>query len=359
MEQPPINGSLVRKYLLGEVGEDERERIEVGLLTSDSFYETLTALEDEVEDELIDQYVGGELSERERERFEHIFLTTPERTKKLRLVLDLNERAALTPAARVAHAAAATVDPVTTARPAVGRESWWQRFSAFGIFQNPLVGFSCAVALLVSLFCGILLLIRAERLEAQLTQLQARGNASPTPDAALKEQLDQLRARNEELSADFERAEEQRVKLEREVASLKTAGAENPATPRPSGTPSAGTPVYAVLLTPTMRSGSGDERPAILELSVNATSARLLMDLRDIDPKAYASFRAIVGTDGGAEVLTSNRVSVIKRGGRRRAAVTLPARRLPQGQYTVELRGVTADGTAEPIGLYSLQVITK
>ena len=37
-----------------------------------------------IEEELIDSYLSGELSEREREQFQKLFLTSPERRRKLR-----------------------------------------------------------------------------------------------------------------------------------------------------------------------------------------------------------------------------------------------------------------------------------
>jgi anti-sigma-K factor RskA len=68
MEQSAINETLVRQYLLGLLSEDEHERLEMSLLTDDRIYETLTALEDEVEDELIDQYLAAVDPEPQRRR---------------------------------------------------------------------------------------------------------------------------------------------------------------------------------------------------------------------------------------------------------------------------------------------------
>lgn len=359
MEQPLINGSIVRKYLLGELAEEERERIEVSLLTSESFYETLTALEDEVEDELIDQYTCGELSERERERFEQTFLTTPERAEKLKLVMGLNEHAVLAARERArAVLVGAHAEPAAATRPAAGPPSWSGRLRALNVFQNPLVGFACAVALLVSMLGVALLLIRSERLETQLAQSQARVQPAPAQDAGLREEIDRLRARNEELSASLTGSEEQRAGLEKEVASLRTGEGVNRATPRPSETPSARTPVYSVVLTPALRGGSGGGQPGLLTLPTNEANARLIMRLGDIDPKGYATFQAIV-TKGDEEVTRSDRVSISAKRREVRAVATLSARLLRAGQYTVELRGVSRDGGADALALYTLQVETK
>lgn len=75
------NPELIRRYLLGDLHEEQREEIELRLLTD----EELQTLLSEAQDDLIDDYVLGILSERERSLFQNNFLLTPERLHKLRL----------------------------------------------------------------------------------------------------------------------------------------------------------------------------------------------------------------------------------------------------------------------------------
>jgi hypothetical protein len=178
MEQPAINERLVRRYLLGELAEEERERLEVGLLSDDRIYETLTALEDEVEGELIDQYLDGELAGPEREQFERFFLKVPERVHKLKLIKDLKEHATVPVYAEAS---------VRNVAPTGASYAGW--IPAIGVFQNPLFGLSTAFALTLALLLCAWLWIRSNNLEDQLRQAQA---AQPS-DAVLKEQLARLR----------------------------------------------------------------------------------------------------------------------------------------------------------------------
>ena len=70
----------LRQYLLGNLSESARERLERRVLDQ-------TEVNDEVqatEDELIDQYLGGRLNAEERKRFESFFLVPAERQQKLR-----------------------------------------------------------------------------------------------------------------------------------------------------------------------------------------------------------------------------------------------------------------------------------
>lgn len=71
---------IVKRYLLQQVSDAERQEIELRLLSDDEFVKEVEI----VEDELIDDYVANELSRDERTRFDEHFLTTPERNSKLR-----------------------------------------------------------------------------------------------------------------------------------------------------------------------------------------------------------------------------------------------------------------------------------
>lgn len=342
MEQPVIDEHLVRNYLLGQLAEAERERLEERLLTDDSFYESLTALEDEVEDQLIDQYLDGELTRPEREHFERAFLNTPGRADKLRLIKDLKE-----------HTVAPAPEPASPAVRPPTRRSW---MPSFAFFQKPLAGASLAAALVLAVACGVWLWTRSNRLEAELRQAQAQ--VQPPADDDLRRQLQQLRAGNEELTAALRRSEEQRAGLEQDLASARGREGQTPAPPGKPQPPSPGSIIASVILSPSMRGSSGEEPSSTLTLRPGATQARLTLRVKDVDPADYQGFWVVVKKRGAGEVWRSDGVKVrgnVKQG---RAVVTLPAGNLSEGQYVVELDGITPDGQTEPAGIYSLLVST-
>ena len=80
----------VRRYLLGQLGEADQERLEMRLLTDPSFIEEF----DTIVDEIADQYAGDEFKGEERKRVEHHFLGSAERQQKVRFARELMERAA-------------------------------------------------------------------------------------------------------------------------------------------------------------------------------------------------------------------------------------------------------------------------
>ena len=330
MEQPAIDENLVRKYLLGQLPKRELERFEVGLLRDDQYYETLTALEDEVEDELIDQYLNGELTDPEREYFERIFLKIPERAHKLKIIKALKEQAAGTP--ELVHA----VTEPAILRPAYPNARW---SPLAAVFQNPIVGLSMAAALLLTMLCCLWLVIRSNRLENQVRYARSQGQSDP----ALKEQLDQMGKNNEELTAKLRASEEQRASLEQDLATLKERGSQTPAS----------TVASVILFSSRRSSGQG---VSTLHLTPGATEARLTLNVEDVDPKDYKRFRALVKKRSGAEVWRSENVKLQTRGTRALTTLTLPIKSLTEGEYTVDLDGETNDNQLEPVGIYSFRV---
>ena len=71
---------LIRRYLLGDLDEDEREQIEAQLLADEGMLVALSS----VQDELIDDYALDVLSDRDRSLFDLNFVLSPERLHKLR-----------------------------------------------------------------------------------------------------------------------------------------------------------------------------------------------------------------------------------------------------------------------------------
>ena len=66
---------FVKRYLLQQLTDAERQQIELQLLGDDDFFKEVEI----VEDELIDEYLANELSRDERSAFEEHFLSTLER----------------------------------------------------------------------------------------------------------------------------------------------------------------------------------------------------------------------------------------------------------------------------------------
>lgn len=121
----------VRRYLLGQLGDAEEERVELRLLTEPAFVEEFDTLVDEI----TDQYVGNELDGEERKRVEEHFLKSPERQQKMEFARELLERA---------ETERGRARAVMVAEP-----GFWERVRAFWTAQSMSMRTLATVATLV------------------------------------------------------------------------------------------------------------------------------------------------------------------------------------------------------------------
>lgn len=99
-----VDSERLRRYLLGELPEEESAALEERYFGTDDVFAAVLA----AEDELAEEYLRGGLSIHDRERFERRFLSTPDGRRRLGIVRDVAGRA---PSARW-RAAARPLEPV-------------------------------------------------------------------------------------------------------------------------------------------------------------------------------------------------------------------------------------------------------
>ncbi len=132
----PEEQDSIRHYLLGELDDEARRRVEERLLTDDQFFEELCV----IEDELTEEYAGGMLEQRAKERFESHFLCTPERRRKLRFSRALTRYVSERPVPQEA--------PVVPL-PAPARVPWMRSFF------NSYAGLAVAALVLLTVGFGV------------------------------------------------------------------------------------------------------------------------------------------------------------------------------------------------------------
>jgi hypothetical protein len=172
----------IKQYLLGELSQGELASLEERLLTDEAFYEELLI----AEDELVDQHLRGDLSASESEHFEAHFLRTADRRRKLNFATALKKYLALevvSPAPAVATAGDLPVGYLEVPKP----PPKWRLFSLLNI-QNPILGFSLAAVVLLSLFGAAWWIIRSGSQPEQhdiLTEVLTPGQVR-SDDASVK-----------------------------------------------------------------------------------------------------------------------------------------------------------------------------
>ena len=96
MQGTETDESVIRRYLLGELPEQEQTAVEARYFLDDAFFEQLVA----AEKELIGKYLRGELGSEDHERFQRRYLTVGYRRKMVEsakaLLLSGGGRPALT-----------------------------------------------------------------------------------------------------------------------------------------------------------------------------------------------------------------------------------------------------------------------
>src|ERR1051325_8751589 len=85
---------LITSYLLGELAEEERSRLEEQYFADADLSREVQA----VRDDLVDAYVRGRLPRREREGFEKYFMASPRRRERVEFAAALLQSSAGAPA---------------------------------------------------------------------------------------------------------------------------------------------------------------------------------------------------------------------------------------------------------------------
>jgi len=179
MNSEVYSDETLKKYLLGEISDEERYQIEQRYVADKDFLDQLLA----VEDDLVDEYVQGELDATEREQFEQKLLVTPKQRRKVRQAQILLE-------AIPAHGRPAPHENIARRRSSTVSWMGW-----FG--PRWLPAFAGALALLILLVGTAWLFIRrqhSKELQTKSSSMNSNSDASsqtqfeptPVPDQSAK-----------------------------------------------------------------------------------------------------------------------------------------------------------------------------
>jgi hypothetical protein len=300
MRTDGIDDSLLVRYLLGRLTEEEQAEVEDRAF-ADSDY--LAAL-DAAEADLIDAYVRDELLRADRREFEHRFLVSPQRLRKVEFAQAL---------ARVTAETAPLAPPVQQTRT-----SWLEFFNPIRPW-NPALRFAGALG---AVFCV------------------AGGTWLIVENASVRTRL----AETEEARRDLE-ASAQSLRQELSQAQIRAAA------PKPAATPS--TPLIAslFLMAGPTRAESRIEQIA-LSRGVQIAHIEIQLDARD----DYPRFRAQLQTRSGREILSFAALERKGTGDAQTVSLDVPAGLLANGDYEIALTGIRNGEAIQDIGFYYFRV---
>lgn len=302
MSQNVMNESIARRFLLGDLPLEERERVEELAFDDPETF----ALMQSAQDDLIDDFVNGELSPEERERFQNYFLAQPGRRQDLRIGRALQQYLA-----RDEQPAPNTATNVVVP----GRRFWlfdWVRL-------HP-----ATVSLAVLLLVGIGLLPVLTRRGGDDPQGQAQNQPTPALPTPSGSPVD--------------------TPVQTSPSPTPTQNVPAPSPHRPVG------PIYAVLVP------GGPTRSEGEEVKVPPAVTPVSFELPIIDNTPYQHYEASLQRSGKTIRRWSNlRPRELQSGTALR--IEVPAGLLDHRQhYRIVVTGFTDGGKNQPVHTYYFQV---
>ena len=149
-----VTDSVIRRFLLGDIDEEERERIERRFISDQEAYEKIVV----VEDELIEDYLEDSLTAPDREKFLAQYGHTPKERRKLRIVKAIKEHA---------------VAEAMSSQKARSTKSKWTNFLSALRLRNPGFLIPVAAVLIIAFVVGLVWLMDIRNKREQETNRRA------------------------------------------------------------------------------------------------------------------------------------------------------------------------------------------
>lgn len=338
----------IRRFLFGEMQEEERFEFEERFILDEALFDEVKV----VEDELIEKYVREWMDPAERSKFEKKFLTTSKRRERVEFSRQMISRI------EEQKEAVAVKKTLVTASD----ETIWNELAA--IFLTPKTAMAGALTLVIAVFGGWVLyrnLSDKQQVVKNENGENPTDTSTPTPQDTRETIPDN--DQNDEVNENIEKpqdvgnqsenqkssSKEKRQVKQKNNSKPKKPKVKEKKTPVPVKTPpikkKARTPFLA-LFSGTLRSGGKNK---VLTLPKEAKGATLQLNLDGVDYKIYSA--QVTNADGNV---------VYQRGKlkARKSKITfnVPAKNLKNGDYIVKLNGKNDSGENESVADFQFRV---
>ena len=327
MKNQEYDDEILTRFLLGGLPEQIAERLDELSIADDEVAARLQL----IENDLVDAYVGGEMSGSTLAQFESYYLKSPKRREKVNFARTLRiyeGKRSDRPAAR-SEQNPSRRSPSDSSK----RVSWLDFFA--GSKRAMQWGFAAAAALV--LLVGGYLTFENLRLRQQMAQTQTQRADLERRERELQQQLADQRSSGAETEKELASVRNRLAELEQQLAANANRQAE--------------LKYVALNLSPQSR-GINQIKPVSLPPEISYVSLRLELDGPD-----FPAYRASLKSSSGQTVWSSGRPTTS--GINQSVRLRLPAGLLKPGTYTLELSGISADGTAEIVGSYVFRVMLE
>ena len=322
MSLDPEDEGTLRRYLLGELSDEEQSRTEERFLTDRDCFERLLL----VEDDLMDDYVNGLLSQGDRERVERRFLLSPQRQERVTLAGNLRRYAMESPGFQGQEQTPDKDDLIPIL-------SWRRKRANALLILCSTLGVIIAAAIL-----GEFVSLR-NRIETLNRGQQSAEQSAAELSRRLAEQLN----RSESLQQKVEQEQNRRIQLDQELRDLKQSLSAVLKTAEPSF-------MSLSLIPGRLRDGG---QPSIIEIPRSIQVLRLELSL---ESDAHTKYRAVVQTAEGVRIFTRTALRLRRRKDDLQVELPIPAGLLVPGDYSVLLSPAAAKAR---IGTYYFTVVKQ
>ena len=322
------NEADVRRFLLGEMSEDEKSAFEENFIGDELLFEQIRV----VEDELIESYVRGTLPDVEREKFERNFLITEGRRNRVEFTRTMFDKLIV----RKEAAAVKKIETVSTA-PSV-----WNSIADF--FKTPTLVFGAGLAILVLIFGGWLLLKNPSQ-----TEIVRQITPSPTAQATQPEANQSLPTKeNLPIKSNVNAPEKTLDNKNASPNVNREAQNKNQNTNTQKQNAAGIAPVLALFAGTVRAEGKISE----LTLPKDASGANLQLNLESQDYKSYCV--EILNPDGAPVFRSSN-----LKAKNSKINLFVPSQKLARGDYIVKLSALNPQNETESVADYTFRVNRK
>ena len=327
---------LVR-YLLKLLPDEDAERLDEASVVDDEVSARLRI----VENDLVDAYVSGALAGDRRERFESYYLSSPRRQERVRFAqkfLRAVDRAAAPAGTQPEHEAMRASASVHDEPPRPDRASRVRT-----MLRSKLGWTLAAVAAVLVIACGTLL-FQAARLQNGLIDARRQSDTLERRTRELAQQLDEQRTANAVVVKELERV--------RESAAL----ASPPAAAAPPVRPGTAreTAMTALVLLPQTRAIG-----PIPAFGVPPGLDHVAFELR-LESNDFPRYQVGLKDPASNQIVwRSGWLTTSMSGDRPSVSVLVPASRLRQQHYALDLIGREAAGRADVVGSYAFRIVPR
>lgn len=323
------NEQNLRRFLLGEMPEDERSDFEAQFIFDNELFENLRV----AEDELIESYIRGTLEVSEKSKFENNFLATPKRRERVEFTRQMFDKL------KSENAAVAEVKKTASV---AGNQSFFASIIAF--FKQPSFVIGTAFAILFLIFGGLFLLRNTNQPEDIV-----KNTPTPTPQISVTPTLQPIENNNNAPINSTVNAEN------KNADSINKPGSNiNKPTLKPTPTLEKAETQNPIVTTLALFAGGvrSDGKTNELNLAKNTTAANLQLNLESQDYKIY---RAEIVDQNGNVVYRSGKLAPNKS----KINAYIPAKNLKRGDYIIKLYGKNAKNEDESAADFQFRVNQK